>query len=64
MNPNYFISTFPDKEVQVPGYGNVKLDVGYGGAFYALVPAQRFGLDVRTSRTKDISDVATTVSGN
>ncbi|MDD9878170.1 MAG: proline racemase family protein [Magnetovibrio sp.] len=43
-------------------YGPVDVDIGYGGAFYAVVPADQFGLDVRTSRTRDLVDAATRVS--
>jgi trans-L-3-hydroxyproline dehydratase len=35
-----------DAEVQVPGFGPVRLDVAYGGAFYALVPVERLGLSL------------------
>ncbi len=51
-----------DKTVNTATYGPVTLDIGYGGAFYAVVPADQFGLDVRTSRTRDLVDAATTVS--
>jgi trans-L-3-hydroxyproline dehydratase len=51
-----------DAPVEVPGHGTVSVDIGYGGAFYALVPAQRFGLDVRRSRTRDLVDAATAVT--
>jgi trans-L-3-hydroxyproline dehydratase len=48
--------------VDVPGFGAVTADVSYGGAFYALADAGRFGLDVRTSRTRDLVDAATALS--
>jgi trans-L-3-hydroxyproline dehydratase len=51
-----------DREVEVPGVGSVILDIGYGGAFYAFLPAQRFGLDVRTSPTRDLVDAADRVT--
>jgi trans-L-3-hydroxyproline dehydratase len=35
-----------DAVVEVPGHGAVTLDVGYGGAFYAILPAARLGLDL------------------
>ncbi|MEJ1160884.1 proline racemase family protein [Prosthecomicrobium sp. N25] len=35
-----------DRTVEVPGYGAVTLDVGYGGAFYAILPAARLGLSL------------------
>lgn len=33
-----------DREVAVPGLGQVRFDVAYGGAFYAIVEAQPLGL--------------------
>jgi trans-L-3-hydroxyproline dehydratase len=35
-----------DTEVEVPGFGRVRCDIGYGGAFYAMLPASRLGLDL------------------
>lgn len=35
-----------DQILDVPGFGDVIVDVAYGGNFYALVPATRFGLRV------------------
>jgi proline racemase len=33
-----------DLEVDVPGYGTgLKVDVSYGGAFYAFIPATELG---------------------
>ncbi|MBT6095302.1 MAG: proline racemase [Rhodospirillaceae bacterium] len=51
-----------DKTVMTDVYGPVGIDIGYGGAFYAVVPADQFGLDVRTARTRDLVDAATAVS--
>ncbi|KAG9344806.1 hypothetical protein JZ751_010493, partial [Albula glossodonta] len=51
-----------DVMVSVPGHGEVAVDVSYGGAFYAFVSAEKFGLDVRTSRTRDLVDAATAVT--
>jgi proline racemase len=36
-----------DAQVQVPGLGDVTLDLAFGGNFYALLPAASVGLDVR-----------------
>jgi trans-L-3-hydroxyproline dehydratase len=47
-----------ERTVETPNYGPVTLDIGYGGAFYALVPAGRFGLDVRSSPTRELVDAA------
>jgi trans-L-3-hydroxyproline dehydratase len=48
--------------VDVPGVGAVKADISYGGAFYALADAAQFGLDVRTSRVRDLVDAATALT--
>ena len=34
-----------DKTVAVPGFGLIVTDIAYGGAFYCILPASRFGLD-------------------
>lgn len=39
-----------DARLDVPDFGTVAVDVAYGGAFYAVVPASRLGLDLRHSR--------------
>jgi len=51
-----------ERVVETRTYGPVTLDIGYGGAFYALAPAQTFGLDVRRSRTRDLVDAATEIT--
>ena len=33
-----------DREVEVAGYGTIRFDVGFGGAFYAVVDAMALGL--------------------
>ena len=51
-----------DARVELPGLGAVTLDIGYGGAYYAFLPAARFNLDVRRSATRDLVDAADTVT--
>ena len=51
-----------DRVVQVPGRGEVSVDIGYGGAFYALVPAARFGLDVRRAGVRELVEAAAEVT--
>ncbi|KAI4900988.1 hypothetical protein NFI96_032986, partial [Prochilodus magdalenae] len=51
-----------DVKVTVPGYGEITVDISYGGALYAFVSAETFGMDVSKSRTRDLVDVATAVS--
>jgi trans-L-3-hydroxyproline dehydratase len=54
-----FASSVP---VAVPGVGAVTADVSYGGAFYALADAAQLGLNVRTSRVRDLVDAGTRLS--
>ncbi len=35
-----------DLTVAVPAFGRVTCDIGYGGAFYAILPASRLGIDL------------------
>jgi proline racemase len=35
-----------DREIDVPGLGKVKVDVGYGGAFFVIVDARPFGFKI------------------
>lgn len=48
--------------VETRDYGPVELDIGYGGAFYAILDAATLGLDVRTARTRDLVMAATHIS--
>lgn len=49
-------------EVEVPGFGRVVADIGYGGAFYAVAAATGFGLDVASSPIGDLVGAATALS--
>ncbi|CAH2328755.1 trans-3-hydroxy-L-proline dehydratase [Pelobates cultripes] len=60
--PAFTLAT--DVSVEVPGYGKLVVDIAYGGAFYAFVSAERFGLDVCTSKTRDLVDVAAAVTAS
>ncbi len=51
-----------DAAIEIPVHGRASIDIGYGGAFYALLPAARFGLDVRRSATRDLVDAASAVT--
>lgn len=51
-----------DVDIDVPDHGKITIDIGYGGAYYAFVSAHQFGLDVRTSRTRDLKAVASAVT--
>lgn len=51
-----------DLEVNTERFGKVKIDIGFGGAFYAIVPGDRLGVDVRSSRLNEITEVANVIS--
>jgi proline racemase len=51
-----------DRVLDVAGVGPVLVDVGYGGAFYAVTGAAQFGLDVRRSRIRDLVDLADAIT--
>ena len=51
-----------DALVDTGTYGPVTVDIGFGGAFYAILPAQTLGLDVRTSPTAELVAAASTVT--
>eukprot|EP00058_Branchiostoma_floridae_P019321 XP_002604811.1 hypothetical protein BRAFLDRAFT_70661 [Branchiostoma floridae] len=51
-----------DKEVDVPKYGRVKVDIASGGAFYAILPDSSLGLDIRTAPVQAVRNAATAVT--
>ncbi|XP_076978595.1 trans-3-hydroxy-L-proline dehydratase isoform X3 [Tamandua tetradactyla] len=48
--------------VDVHGHGKVVVDIAYGGAFYAFVSAEKFGLNVCSAKTRELVDVASAVT--
>ncbi|MBV95353.1 Trans-3-hydroxy-L-proline dehydratase, partial [Eschrichtius robustus] len=38
------------------------VDIAYGGAFYAFVSAEKLGLDVCSTKTRDLMDAASAVT--
>ena len=51
-----------DRVLDVEGIGPVMVDVGYGGAFYAVADAAQFGLDVRRSPVKVLAEIADAIT--
>lgn len=45
-----------DAKVAVPGIGEVRFDLGFGGAFYAYVDADALGLDLRADNARRIGE--------
>uniref|UniRef100_A0A8C0UWZ7 trans-L-3-hydroxyproline dehydratase n=1 Tax=Cyanistes caeruleus TaxID=156563 RepID=A0A8C0UWZ7_CYACU len=48
--------------IDVPGHGKVVVDIGYGGTFYAFLSAEQLGLDVCSSKTRDLVSAASAVT--
>ena len=51
-----------DLEVDTENFGKIKVDIGFGGAFYVLVSGERLGVDVRSTRVNEIVEVANIIS--
>ena len=49
--------------MDISEFGTVSVDLGYGGAFYALVSAQVLGLNLTKSTVQKLVDAATKVKG-
>ena len=43
-----------DVEIDLPPYGLFPVDIAFGGAFYAIVPAERIGLQVTPKQTSKL----------
>ncbi|MBI1779754.1 MAG: proline racemase family protein [Proteobacteria bacterium] len=51
-----------ERSVEVPGHGRLAVDIGYGGAFYAVLPASRLGLELKETPLAAIVERASLVS--
>ncbi|KAK7104004.1 hypothetical protein V1264_018783 [Littorina saxatilis] len=58
--PSYVFAL--DVKVEVPGVGEVAVDISYGGAFYGFVPASRLGVDLKTDSVSKVTDLAFAVT--
>jgi trans-L-3-hydroxyproline dehydratase len=47
-----------DRAVAVPGFGEIVTDIAYGGAFYCILPASRFGLDLLETPVERLTEAA------
>ena len=47
-----------DDSIELEGFGRVQFDVGYGGAFYAILPSSRLGLDFHQTPLGELVDAA------
>lgn len=56
-----FVDTL-DRAVDVPGLGTVRLDIAFGGAFYAILPASRLGLSLIDTPLAELVQAATAIT--
>jgi proline racemase len=59
MNPSYAEAL--DAEVEVEGYGKVKVDIAYGGVFYGLIDAAQLGLEIRPDLARKLVEAGSAV---
>ena len=59
MNPSFAHEL--DVEIEVPGLGRIKLDIAYGGIFYALIDAAQLGLEIRPDMAKRLVEAGTAI---
>jgi proline racemase len=58
--PSFLLAA--DRTLDLPGYGAIRFDVAYGGAFYALADARLFGLAFGTSPARAFVDAASALT--
>lgn len=58
--PSFLLQS--DRTIGVPGFGDIRFDVSYGGAFYALADAGQFGLSFGRSPARAFVDAATALT--
>jgi proline racemase len=51
-----------DLPIQLPGWGEVSVDVAWGGAFFAFVEAQDFGLELGPERAAELADLGSRIT--
>jgi proline racemase len=57
--PSYVVSL--DDHVEVPGIGDVRYDLAFGGAFYAFVDAASVGLQMTPDRFRDLITIGSAI---
>lgn len=59
----YVYIVFTDVSVNVPEFGQIFVDIAYGGGFYAIVPSSQFNLENDCSSAK-MEEVSGKLLGN
>ncbi len=51
-----------DVELEVPAFGRLRVDVAFGGAFYAFIPAAQLGLSVAPEQASQLAAAGDTIT--
>ncbi|WP_417624161.1 proline racemase family protein [Paremcibacter congregatus] len=51
-----------DESIELDGLGHITYDIAYGGAYYAILPAARLGLDFLTTPVRQLADAANRIT--
>ena len=46
-----------DVEIEISGYGKISLDISFGGSFFALIDAEKIGLQIHTENIEQITEL-------
>lgn len=52
-----------DTTIIVPDFGNIVIDISFGGAYYAIVEDKKLGLSLESSPLSDLVNAAASVTG-
>lgn len=58
--PSFLLAT--EQEVEVSGFGKLKYDIAYGGNFYAIVPIERVGIELKRENGNKFLDLGLRIS--
>ena len=53
-----------DEKTCVPGLGEISYDLGYGGAYYAILPSSMLGMDFQTTPIEVLQNAAETITNH
>jgi len=55
---------YRDQETELPGWGTIRYDVAFGGAFYAIVDADRVNISLEASNIANLIELGKRIKGN
>lgn len=50
-----------DREIKVEDFGEIKMDIAYGGNYYVIVPAEKFGLGLSPENGSKIVEIGNVI---